>query len=575
MSDINVQSSNLDNLSVGRLSAIWSARGDRVLRYHIDFRHKVLNLHKDLSAPELFILQSKVDALIASWDEKFAQHQLKTIFRSGKDAAEDATVAASLRLEQLLRILRHILKVNDAVDWEALRDRSKFAMPSTFPEPKPVRTKTHEPAYIGPQITFFDKLLGKKAALLQQAQDRLDRAHALWAEEEKRRDEKYALDLAAWTQREREYWIELKRREGEFITRQGEQNAVIDQLQANVANGDPQAVIEHASLVLEASDYDGLFEKSFEIQYRPDDKLMMVGFELPCPDTLPTLKAVKFVKATGEMTETHISEREKKANFECVAYQVCLRTIHELLEADEHRNIARILFNGHVTFIDRRTGQEARSCLLSVLVGKDEFEKIDLARVEAKTCFKSLKGVSAAQLAALTAIPPIMEMNKEDRRFVDGREVASNISEETNIAAMSWEDFEHLVRELFEKEFLSRGGEVKITQASKDGGVDAVAFDPDPISGGKIVIQAKRYTRTVGVSAVRDLFGTVMNEGASKGILVTTADYGPDAYQFAAGKPLTLLTGSNLLHLLEKHGYRAKIDLKEARETLAAAQIAT
>ena len=39
---------------------------------------------------------------------------------------------------------------------------------------------------------------------------------------------------------------------------------------------------------------------------------------------------------------------------------------------------------------------------------------------------------------------------------------------------------------------------MKITQASKDGGVDAVAFDPDPIRGGKIVIQAKRYTNVVG-----------------------------------------------------------------------------
>ncbi|WP_222400440.1 restriction endonuclease [Rhizobium leguminosarum] len=73
------------------------------------------------------------------------------------------------------------------------------------------------------------------------------------------------------------------------------------------------------------------------------------------------------------------------------------------------------------------------------------------------------------------------------------------------------------------------GGEVRVTQASNDGGVDAIAFDPDPISGGKIVIQAKRYTRTVGVSAVRDMYGTVLNEGASKGLLVTTADYGPDA----------------------------------------------
>lgn len=34
-----------------------------------------------------------------------------------------------------------------------------------------------------------------------------------------------------------------------------------------------------------------------------------------------------------------------------------------------------------------------------------------------------------------------------------------------------------------------------------------------------------------------------MNEGATKGILVSTADYGPDAYNFAKDKPLTLLNG--------------------------------
>jgi restriction system protein len=130
---------------------------------------------------------------------------------------------------------------------------------------------------------------------------------------------------------------------------------------------------------------------------------------------------------------------------------------------------------------------------------------------------------------------------------------------------MDWEDFEHLIREVFGKEFSAAGGEVKVTRASRDGGVDAVAFDPDPIRGGKIVIQAKRYTATVSVAAVRDLYGTVMNEGATKGILVTTSDYGPDAYEFAQGKPLTLLNGANLLHLLEKHGHRARIDLAEAR----------
>lgn len=98
--------------------------------------------------------------------------------------------------------------------------------------------------------------------------------------------------------------------------------------------------------------------------------------------------------------------------------------------------------------------------------------------------------------------------------------------------------------------------------------MDAVAFDPDPIRGGKIVIQAKRYTNTVGVAAVRDLYGTVMNEGATKGILVTTSDYGKDSYEFAKDKPLTLLNGSNLLALLEKHGHQARIDVTEAKKIL-------
>lgn len=79
------------------------------------------------------------------------------------------------------------------------------------------------------------------------------------------------------------------------------------------------------------------------------------------------------------------------------------------------------------------------------------------------------------------------------------------------------------------------------------------------------MIQAKRYTNVVGVAAVRDLYGTVVNEGATKGILVTTSDYGPDAYEFANNKPLTLLNGSHLLYLLEKHGHKARIDLQEAK----------
>jgi restriction system protein len=101
--------------------------------------------------------------------------------------------------------------------------------------------------------------------------------------------------------------------------------------------------------------------------------------------------------------------------------------------------------------------------------------------------------------------------------------------------------------------FTKMGLESRLTQASRDGGVDCVAYDPRPIFGGKVVIQAKRYKNTVGVSAVRDLFGTMQNEGASKGILITTSGYGSASFQFAEGKPIELLTGANLLYLLAEH----------------------
>lgn len=524
-----------------------------------------MNLHREISAPELFILQSKVDALLAGWDERYKQFQLKNLLQTGKGAAEDMTVDAARRQDQLRHILARTLSVNDAIDWQALKDHTPYPMPSSFAEPRPTSTPSQQPIYQEPTIGFIDFLLGRKRHLSQQAIDRHSRAVAEWETADEARKTVHAARIAAWERQEAKFWAEHHRAKNEFKAEQASSHRRVDALRAAVCSGDPDAVIEHASLVLESSDYDGLFEKSYDIQYQPDQKLLLLEYDLPAPATLPQIKAVKYVKSTGELVETKISERERKSNFDSACYQICLRTIHELFEADVDSNFDTILFNGIVDSIHPGTGLNQRSCILSVLVRKEAFCEIDLARVDPKACFKNLKGVSAASLSALAPIAPVMEMNREDKRFVDAREVGADIGQATNLASMSWEDFEHLVRELFEKIFLARGGEVKVTQSSRDGGVDAIAFDPDPITGGKIVIQAKRYTRTVGIAAVRDLFGTVQNEGASKGILVTTADYGPDAYSFTSNKPLQLINGANLLHLLEQHGYKAHIDIAGAR----------
>ena len=66
----------------------------------------------------------------------------------------------------------------------------------------------------------------------------------------------------------------------------------------------------------------------------------------------------------------------------------------------------------------------------------------------------------------------------------------------------------------------------------------------------------------------RDLFGTVQAESANRGYLVTTSHFGPDAHEFAKVKNITLIDGPHLLHLFEKHGYKFRIDVDEARKLM-------
>lgn len=232
--------------------------------------------------------------------------------------------------------------------------------------------------------------------------------------------------------------------------------------------------------------------------------------------------------------------------------------------SDIKNNIESIIFNGYLTELDKSNGKEETNCILSLQTSKDKFKEYNLLSVDPKLCFKRMKGISGTKISDVVAVAPISTISKHDKRFVEAHEIGKNING-YNIASIHWKDFEHLIRELFEKEYAKEDIKVDITQSTNDAGVDAVITDSDPIKGGKIIIQAKRYTDIVHPSAVRDLWGTVQHEGAMKGILVTTSDYGKESYEFIKNKPLSLINGENLLYMLEKHGYEVRIDLVEAK----------
>lgn len=322
---------------------------------------------------------------------------------------------------------------------------------------------------------------------------------------------------------------------------------------------------ERVCSALQCSNYDIDFRKEIECSKEKD--MLVVDYELPNKSNLLEVKEYKYITSSKEISTKRFTESYIAKRYENVLYSITLRSLYEIFSIDTKNEINGVTFNGFVTQVNPANGIIERKCILSLQVNKEKFSQINLAQVEPKACFKALKGVSAAKLIDVSPVTPILTFNKKDKRFVEGKDVSVN--QGTNLAAMHWEDFEHLVRELFEMEFARNGGEVRVTQASRDGGVDAIVFDPDPLRGGKIVIQAKRYTNTVGVSAVRDLYGTVINEGANSGILITTSDYGHDSYEFAKDKPLKLLNGGHLLALLQKNGRKAHIDIDEAKKIIS------
>jgi restriction system protein len=577
-------------LRVSDTRVTYSSRGNPT--YQIEMWHDGLRKHRLIRGSDRSVVTRKSELQALQWSDQWSVVEFKiavqqerartqTELEERRNEAARRTQEAQARLSELANILSATLAIDDRIDWDKLRDNRNFSEPKptlALVGPEPGRPRIPPEPQRGdvryqPEFGMLDHLIGsRKRGKIASADSEFSKDHDEWTRQQRALEESYwkaveahTSELAAAQDRlnaETEAWGKAQ---VQFIQAQEVNNQAVERKRLLYLAKDPEAVHDYCDLVLSNSEYPGYFPKEFDLQYIAETGTLVVDYSLPSPDDLPSLREVKYVAARSDFVEQHLPENQRLKLYDDVLYQTVLRTIHELFEADLAKALQAIVLNGYVSAIDRSKGTKVTSCLLSLRADREQFSQIELANVDARACFKAMKGVGSSKLHGLSAIAPILQLRREDGRFVAAHDIANTVDERTNLASMDWEDFEHLIRQVFEQEFSVAGGEVKVTRTSRDGGVDAIAFDPDPIRGGKIVIQAKRYTNTVGVSAVRDLFGTVMNEGANKGILVTTSDYGPDAYSFAAGKPLVLLNGANLLFMMEKHGHPARIDIVEAR----------
>ncbi|MCJ1681125.1 restriction endonuclease [Streptomyces sp. APSN-46.1] len=364
---------------------------------------------------------------------------------------------------------------------------------------------------------------------------------------------------AAEAQRQRqlaEYRQQYDRWAAEQLAGIRQHNSGLTELARALRAGDSEAAVEYFSAALYSSTvWPEALPRQVAAAYDPAARQLVLDWELPAYGVVPEARSVQYLPSTDQDKTKPRPATERRALYRDLLAQCVLLVVRELYAADEFGVLDSVVVNGFVDCHDPVTGREAQFVLATVSAPRTAFAGLRLEQVSAVDCLvEGLHGQLSARPDQLTAVRPGRRPGEVGGVVSHGGH-AGDDEDEPDLFVMDPIAFENLVAELFR----AMGMEAVTTQRSGDGGVDVEALDPAPIRGGRIVVQVKRYRNTVPPTAVRDLYGTVQDAGANKGVLVTTSSFGPGSYTFANGKPLELVPGAQLVELLQQHGLRGRL----------------
>ncbi len=183
-------------------------------------------------------------------------------------------------------------------------------------------------------------------------------------------------------------------------------NAYISRRESAFAAGDAAAVAWFAGRVLGASRYPDGFPREHQVSYRPGSRNVMVEFELPGREVIPSVRAYRYVKANDVIEPLPRPEKEIGQRYRRLISCVALRTLHEVFTATSPAVVQAVSFHGHVTTVDRATGKTARIPLLSVSALRSAFAELVLTAVEPAACLARMNAVMPPDPGSLAAAPP-------------------------------------------------------------------------------------------------------------------------------------------------------------------------
>ena len=232
------------------------------VRFVAEIMHLGLKKVRTLKDSSSYILENKVKQQFETWDSQYKRVLQKEDKEKNEINAIQLTEEAKTIQESLKSILHHTLEIDDAVEWNSLKDFSNFEeIPPTKPEEplKPdkseYKSKIDPPSesLFKPKLSIIDKIIpSQKEKKIQKAKESYNLLLEKWKSENddieyyngiiergyNNQLEEYNKRLEEWNKKV----MVFESRKKEFYQKQKENNQVVDKLKEKFYQKDIDAI---------------------------------------------------------------------------------------------------------------------------------------------------------------------------------------------------------------------------------------------------------------------------------------------------------------------------------------------
>lgn len=296
-------------------------------------------------------------------------------------------------------LLASTLEVDDFVDLEALKIENvehppfepgplgmavRMPTPPVYP-PEPVYAEPTPPK--GLSAAFGGKRKHEEAITV--ARTAFDAEHAAWRQtcaalhasktaELDRRNQLEQQRVQSLVEAEAKYRQECRQRQAEAEERNKQLTQFINDLAFDVES----AIQEYVGVVLSNSVYPDAFPVSYDHRFDLQTRELTLTVTVPEPGAVPAVKEYRYVKAKDEIVSTALTAKDQKQRYAGAAWQVAIRTLHEIFEADRAGKIRSIALTVAAGHLSPATGLPEEVPLVIVAADRETFDSFDLAKVQ-------------------------------------------------------------------------------------------------------------------------------------------------------------------------------------------------